>query len=190
MAAKKKPPYNWNAVARGALRRAFARSPIVQEKLNQSRREVPRYKNDGTRAKKNAVQRQCEVCGNWVGSTKLVVDHIVPVVSVEDGYQNLQEFSDRLCCPIENLQRICKDPCHSTKTQAERISRLRIRYAKELDAIESVIANAIDAPAHAVKQYKKDLAKYISKRKTLGLEDIALRASLLRDNLLKYHKII
>ena len=86
--AKKKAPYNVNAVIRGALRRAFARSPIVQQKMQESRREVPRFNKDGLLAKRPWVQRQCEICGEWVGSTKLAVDHIDPVVSTDSGFQD------------------------------------------------------------------------------------------------------
>ena len=78
--ANKKTPFNQEMAIRGANRRLFTRSPIVIEKLNESRQEFPRYKKDGSRHKKNWVKRQCEVCSQWVSSTQIAVDHIDPVV--------------------------------------------------------------------------------------------------------------
>jgi 5-methylcytosine-specific restriction endonuclease McrA len=172
---KKKPKYNQNSVIRGALRRAFARSPLVQEVMNESRREVPRYKQDGTRHKKNWVQRQCEVCGNWESSSKMAVDHIDPVVSVNEGFQDWNEFISRLWCERKNLQRIC-DTCHDKKTAEERTARLLKQYTEELDAIVSELAQTADN-----KAIKKKLTKYIAKKKTVGLEPIVQRALSIRN---------
>ena len=84
----KNKTYNQNAVIRGALRRAFARSPIDQEIMKASRKEEPRYNKDGSRHKKNWVKKQCEVCMDWYPTSKMAVDHIEPVVSVEEGFQD------------------------------------------------------------------------------------------------------
>lgn len=104
----------------------FSRSPLVREVLEESRQEFPRYKKDGTRHKKNWVKRQCQVCDQWVGASHIAVDHIDPVISVEHGKQDWNEFIDRLCCNTSgkaNLQRIC-DPCHDKKTAKERYERM------------------------------------------------------------------
>lgn len=184
--AKKKPPYNQEAAIRGALRRAFSRSPIVREILEESRQEFPRYKKDGTRHKKNWVKRQCQVCDEWVGSSKIAVDHIIPVISVEDGKQDWNEYIARLWCDKANLQRIC-DPCHDKKTYAERIARLKIKYTKELDDIERTIISAggmrnmIGAATNGFKDFIKLLNKYVAKKKTTGLEEIVERAMKLKE---------
>ncbi len=151
---KKKPPYNQNAVIRGALRRAFARSPLVVEKMQESRREVPRFNKDGTRAKKNWVQRQCEVCQNWVGSTKITIDHIDPVISVDDGFQDWNEFVARLWCDKSNLQRICDD-CHDKKTAKERFERM---YHNELTLLND-LTSGTGAPKDTVKKFVKKFTK-------------------------------
>ena len=174
---KKKPKYNKSATIRGALRRAFARSPLVREVMSESRREAPRYKQDGTRHKRNWVQRQCEVCGEWVSSSKIAVDHKIPVVSV-DGFEDWNQFIDRLWCDKSNLQRIC-DTCHDKKTHEERIIRLTNQYTIELNQLEEIIKNN----SFDLKDMKKKLAKYISKKKTKGLEGIVLRAQKLKDTL-------
>lgn len=178
---KKKPPYNQNSVIRGALRRAFARSPLVQEVMAESRREVPRYNKDGSRHKKNWVQRQCQVCEEWVSTSKMAVDHKDPVVSVDDGFQDWNEFIDRLWCNTSgkaNLQRIC-DPCHDKKTQEERLTRLLKKYNQELYYLEMAIMQGI-IPA----DWKKILAKYTAKKKTKGLESIVQRAQQIKDSIL------
>lgn len=163
--------YNQSSVIRGALRRAFARSPLVIEKMQESRRTSPRYNKDGSRAKKDWVQRQCEVCLSWVGSTKIAIDHKDPVVSVTDGFQDWNEFVERLWCSKENLQRLCDD-CHNTKTQTERISRLLLQYGKELDNLELGVKTKSVSKAEALKTLKK----YIAKKKTVGLNPVVQRA--------------
>lgn len=171
---KKKPKYNQNSAIRGAIRRTFSRSPIVREVLMSGRREVPRFNKDGSRAKKDAVQYQCQVCNEWVGSTKVAVDHVEPVISVDDGFVDWNNFVDRLFCSKDNLQRICED-CHDSKTYVEKIARLKKKYMEELDELEKTLTST---------NAKKVLSKYIAKRKTPELNDVVQRALDLRNKLL------
>jgi len=171
-----KKVYNENAAIRGALRRVFARSPLVVEKMQESRREVPRYLKDGSRAKKDWVQRQCEVCLTWVGSTKITIDHKEPVISVNDGFIDWNEFISRLWCSKDNLQRIC-DSCHNLKTQKERITRLTLQYTKELDELEAQIKAKTINSLEALKALKR----YLSKKKTPGLNSVVQRALSIKD---------
>lgn len=170
------PTYNQNSTIRGVLRRCFARSPFVVEKMQESRRTVPRYLKDGSRAKKDWVQRQCEVCGTWVGSTKIAIDHKDPVVSVTDGFVGWKDFIDRLWCPKENLQRVCT-ACHEKKTQTERISRLLLQYNRELDTLE----DSVKAGTLSKKDALAALKKYLAKKKTLGLSPVVQRALNIKD---------
>ncbi len=193
--AKKKPPFNQEMAIRGANRRLFARSPLVVEKLNESRQEFPRYKKDGTLAKKPWVKRQCEVCGSWVSSTKISIDHIDPVVPPDgfpansDLWDRITIFLKRLWCDKSNLQRICDD-CHDKKTYAERIERLKIKYTAELDSISKTVRvaggmrNLIGAGTNGYKDMLKDINKYVAKKKTPGLEDIVERALKLKQEIL------
>lgn len=172
--------WNEDAAIRGALRRVFSRSPVIREVLFKVRREVARYNKDGNRSKKDAVQYLCNVCKNYVGSTMVTVDHIEPVVSVTDGFIDLQTFKDRLFCAAENLQVIC-DTCHNVKTQSERISRLLLQYGKELDDLEAQMKSKDLSDKDALKLLKK----YIGKKKTSGLKDIADRAVKMKEQLVK-----
>lgn len=181
---KKKPPFNQEMAIRGANRRLFARSPLVFEKLNESRQEFPRFKKDGSRARKNWVKRQCEVCSEWVGSTQISIDHIDPVVPPAgfpphfDMWDRVNLFLRRLWCDKSNLQRIC-DTCHDKKTYAERINRLLKQYTQELDLLEEAVLN----PPRNPVLLKKSLSKYIAKKKTKGLEPIVQRAQALKEKL-------
>lgn len=189
---KKRPPYNQEAAIRGALRRAFSRSPLVREVLEESRQEFPRYKNDGTRHKRNWVKRQCQVCDQWVGSGHIAVDHIDPVISVARGKEDWDTFIDRLWCNTlgkANLQRIC-DPCHDKKTQEERIERLTKKYNSELDDIQSSINSMFSSTCVSdklakeyFKKWKKELSKYTAKKKTIGLQSVVQRALKMKDQL-------
>jgi 5-methylcytosine-specific restriction endonuclease McrA len=179
---KKKPKYNQNSTIRGALRRAFARSPFVLEKQQESRREVPRYCKDGSRHKKNAVQRQCEICGNWVSSSQITIDHINPVVDIEEGFIDWNEFISRLWCDKSNLQRACDD-CHSKKTHKEQISRLLKQYHQELKVLESTVNCDWTAYQIDVKLLNKNLSKYSSKKKTPEFKQIVEWAQRLKNQI-------
>lgn len=198
-AKKKQPPFNREFQIRGVNRRLFARSPFVREKLEESRKELPRYKKDGTLAKKPWVRRECEVCNQWVGSTHIVVDHIDPVVPADgfpahfDEWDRTLLFLKRLWCDKTNLQRICDD-CHDIKTTAERIVRLTEQYTKELDEFERTIRlaggmrNLIGATTNGYATLLKSINKYVAKKKTIGLEPIVQRAQVLKQEILKLKK--
>lgn len=121
----KRKTYNQDSAIRSALRRSFSRSPIVREVLLEGRREVPKRVKNGGLAKKPSVQYQCQVCGSWVSSTQIAVDHIDPVIPLtgfpltSSGKKDWNTFIDRLWSDKANLQRICDD-CHNKKTKQER----------------------------------------------------------------------
>lgn len=127
---KNKPKYNKNSAIRSALRRSFSRSPIVREVLMDGRRELPKYNKDGSLAKKPKVEYLCQVCNQWHPSTKVAVDHIEPVIPLDDSWNSENPdwnmYVDRLWCDKTNLQRICES-CHHTKTQLERVNRKNLK---------------------------------------------------------------
>ena len=122
MAKKKQRKWNEGSAIRGALRRIFSRSPVIRDVLQRHRRSMPRINQDGNRSKRDAVQYQCMVCNLWVSSTDIAVDHIDPVISVEDGFQDWNVFVQRLFCDASNLQTVCST-CHQEKTNRERKAR-------------------------------------------------------------------
>lgn len=91
------------------LRRAFRRSPVYYEFMNQ-------YE---TRRVGRAVLRQCDHCHEWFARSKMDVDHIDPATDL-DGFVDWNTFISRLIEDItpKNLQLLCK-PCHRIKCGAE-----------------------------------------------------------------------
>jgi len=171
--SKKKPPFNQNASIRGAIRRLFSRSPVHKEVLMKVRREVPKFNKDGARAKKDAVQYLCNVCKGWVGSTKVEVDHILPVIEVnEHGFVDWNMFVDRLFCGPENLQVIC-DPCHDKKTHDEQQKRQAAKDKIKLDQIETDMKSAWTIEKE--KELKKQVTKFLSKKKALETRERAAK---------------
>lgn len=129
---KKKAKWNQEAVIRGALRRAFSRSPVVQEVKKAVRKEEKQYNKDGSLAKKPAVRFQCAACKKWFMGKDVAVDHVSPVISTDEAKESWDQFIEKLFCAKENLQVLCsfklkdKDKhggqpsCHHVKTQTER----------------------------------------------------------------------
>lgn len=76
---------------------------------------------------------RCAICGKDVpcsikekGKRKqnVFVDHIVPIISPEMGFESWDTTISRMFCEKENLQLVCRS-CHTLKTQEEQ------RIAKE-----------------------------------------------------------
>jgi len=176
---KKRPTFNQNAAIRGAIRRIFSRSPAKIEAQMKVRREVPKFNKDGSRSKVDAVQYQCNICKNWVGSTHVEVDHTVPVIEVnEQGFVDWNTFVNRLFCQVQDLQVLC-DPCHDQKTRDERKSRQAFKDKILLDKLEerSKYAGSI----HEEKALKKEISKFLKLTKAA---DTISRAKKLKDFLI------
>jgi len=132
---KKKPKYNQNSQVRSAIRRTFSRSPLVQEVLKSVRSEHDQFKKDGTLAKRKAVRYECAECGKLFMRTQVAVDHVDPVIPLDEEFTDWNTFVSRLFCDKLNLQVLCsyrikdKDKhggilsCHYRKTQEERALR-------------------------------------------------------------------
>jgi 5-methylcytosine-specific restriction endonuclease McrA len=174
--AKKRPPFNQNAAIRSAIRRVFSRSPIVREMMSAVRREVPKFNKDGSRAKKDAVQYQCNVCKTWTKSTAIAVDHKNPVIDVEDGFVDWNTFVDRLFCGPENLQVVC-DTCHQEKTNKERFDRSFIKDQEILKNIERV------APDWDIEFVTKFAKKFTASKLSLYPKDFTDRIIRLKEQL-------
>ena len=66
----------------------------------------------------------CASCGGFFVARDVQVDHIDPVVSPEEGFQDWWTYFNRLYCEADNLQVLCKQ-CHREKTNAERKERMK-----------------------------------------------------------------
>ena len=65
-----------------------------------------------------AKHYQCAKCGDTFTSTNIQVDHIEPIIGPK-GFTTWDDYIEKLFCPIENLQTLCKE-CHKAKTKRER----------------------------------------------------------------------
>jgi len=118
-----KDPKTQSAII-GNLKRCFSRSPDVQTFLKTHRIERPWKKKDKTWAKKPRVLYACMECNQEFGSTKVQVDHIVPVIpsNIPSKHMSFDIIVDRLFCDISNLQILCKED-HKKKSLQENAER-------------------------------------------------------------------
>jgi len=96
---------------RAGLRAKFTRYPPKWVVLS----EAKRVAQNNPRAKWEYL---CTSCFCWYLQKDVTVDHIVPCGSLR-SYADLAGFVERLFCPAEGLQVLCK-PCHLLKTKADK----------------------------------------------------------------------
>lgn len=132
----KKSPYKFVIFSeiKGALRRAFSKSPVLKQALDKVRKEEPWIKKDGTKALKPRVTYKCADCGKYYGRTKVQCDHKIPVMPLEGALGkdfNWQDVIDRLFVQdASELQILCKG-CHSEKTNEENAERRQAKAIRE-----------------------------------------------------------
>ena len=68
-------------------------------------------------------QYKCEKCSKVFKLREVAVDHKVPVIDPEKGWEGLTIFATRLFCPMDNLTVLCRDECHAAKTKKENKQR-------------------------------------------------------------------
>ena len=103
-----------------ALRAYMKRFPPKWKALEQAK--VGRKINK--RSGRLAEHYLCASCGGFFIARDVQVDHIDPVVSPEEGFQDWWTYFNRLYCEADNLQVLCKQ-CHKEKTNAERKERMK-----------------------------------------------------------------
>lgn len=87
-------------------------------------------KNDAKRNGKVGYGKyKCKYCGIVDGPNELQVDHINPVVPIT-GWDDWNGYIDRLFCPAEDMQVLCK-PCHQVKSKEENALRRANTKKKE-----------------------------------------------------------
>lgn len=105
---------------KGSLRRAFTRSDlhIQAEQRNRIEHSDPNH----PRCQKWSF---CSSCGVVLPTWRTEVDHILPVQPFDKFLEEMTilELIERIFCPSENLQVLCRDTCHLAKTAAEKLMR-------------------------------------------------------------------
>lgn len=116
-----------------ALRKVYFQMNARKEVMERNRRSTPRFNKDGSRSKRDKVERQCEYCGDWVMTKDFQVDHVEPVVRCDWQSKDIgtpgftwDTYIDRLFCGAENLLGTCTT-CHDKKTGLEKHLRKQWR---------------------------------------------------------------
>jgi len=71
---------------------------------------------------------ECAMCNGHFKNKEIVIDHVDPVVDVEKGWVDWNEFVDRMFCEQEGFQVLCKT-CHGVKTNLE--EKMRVKFRKD-----------------------------------------------------------
>lgn len=87
------------------LRQAFSRSMWYWETMRAAKLGPDQYK--------------CAQCEKIFKLREVAVDHKVPVVDPEKGWEGIVVFAKRLFCDMSNLWILCRDTCHKLKTKKE-----------------------------------------------------------------------
>lgn len=73
----------------------------------------------------------CESCGLIIQKKDSQMDHVLPVVDPNVGFNGFDSYIDRMYPDDENgWARLCK-PCHKEKTAIENSTRLETKHAKK-----------------------------------------------------------
>ena len=99
---------------RGALRQSYHMSEHYRGFLELRRLELPRFKKNGDRTKRDSVKYECDACKELFSGTQIDVDHNIPLGSFK-SLDEIKSFIKRLYCDYENLQILC-EYCHKHKT--------------------------------------------------------------------------
>lgn len=108
---------------KGAMRRAFSRSELHQQVLDEAAIE-----HSDPKRKRVKHWRRCNVCKQPEAKSNCVVDHISPVIPVNTTFadMSLDEAANRMWSEKSNLQCIC-ETCHDKKSASEREERKRYK---------------------------------------------------------------
>lgn len=72
---------------------------------------------------------KCAKCNNIFGPNDVVLDHINPIVPVDEGFTNIGNFVESLFCGVEGFQVLCQAD-HDIKTSAEDVLREKNKKLK------------------------------------------------------------
>lgn len=115
----------------GQIRRCTRRYPPYYIVRNNAKEEYTIPSKQGKPMRR--VRFLCAKCGKYFNNKDTVVDHIDPVIDPKVGFPVLPNGEDdwntylnRLFCPIENLQVLCKED-HDIKSGKETKVRTKTR---------------------------------------------------------------
>lgn len=137
---KKKQEFNLKVHIEKTLRGSFKKTPLYNDAKKLAKEE---YFEPSSKTGKplRRVHFKCAKCGRYFRDEagNIAVDHIEPVISLEEGFTNFDSYIKRLFCDQSNLQVLCnyKDEqdgvrsCHKIKTSEERAQAALNRKTKK-----------------------------------------------------------
>jgi 5-methylcytosine-specific restriction endonuclease McrA len=81
------------------------------------------------RSRKDRGLYQCAMCHELFKSHKVHLDHIHPVIALDQKEFNWTNFIERLFCDVEGFQVLCTS-CHDAKTAIEDQMRMFFKHEK------------------------------------------------------------
>jgi len=114
----------------------FLRNWLIQ-KLRRMSYQWPARKAALKKARVSRGKYRCAMCEDagvdaLYGPKQINVDHIIPVISVDDGFVDWNIYIERLFCSEDGFQILCK-PCHEIKTYLENDIRRQVNSEKNDD---------------------------------------------------------
>lgn len=88
--------------------------------------EIGKFKNGKPKYGTFYICAECKRKGiprPYYSRQEVSVDHIIPCVAPEDGFVDWNTYIPNLLCTDDNLQILCKKPCHAEKTARENETR-------------------------------------------------------------------
>lgn len=136
MAKKAKKALSLHQLRIITLRRASMRWKYKYVALNKAKVkiEIGKYKNGNVQFGTFFTCAECERKGiphPYYSRKEVCVDHIDPIVDTEEGFTDWNDYVPNLLCESDNLQILCKKPCHSEKTARENVDRLKSKITKK-----------------------------------------------------------
>lgn len=119
----------YQSFIKGNLRRATQKWAPIQQCLKNARIERGLYFCAECKREVTATIKD-ETTGKRIKNVH--VDHIIPVVDPNVGFEGWDSYIERLFCEIGNLQVLCND-CHKIKTDEEKEIAHERRYGSEED---------------------------------------------------------
>jgi hypothetical protein len=103
-------------------RKVFNIKSFVIASLRRASYRYPPREEARRKAKVDRNQYKCASCGNIFKRKDTKIDHIAAVVDPKMGWVSFDSFIDRLFCPVDGFQVLCKED-HDKKTKEEGVIR-------------------------------------------------------------------
>ena len=103
---------------RGQFRRIWKDFPTKNK--FKAMQMVPNFEGSGVTNPRVKKVAQCAYCKQWFSGNSLQVDHVEQVGSFK-SYDQAAIFIYKLLAPMSNMQLLCSDKCHVTKSYSERM---------------------------------------------------------------------